>query len=443
MSAGDHEISDLAVTSASDAFQDWASLSPQERASFLYRLADLIDREVSNIARVECTDMAMRHESLFNRVIPRGARNFRAYADLASAYEGRTWESNGTTNLIQRLPAGPTVVITPWNAPFMLATWKIAPALAAGNTVILKPAEWAPLSSSILADLVDEAGFPPGVFNVVQGIGGEVGSFLTKDPRVRRISFTGSTETARKIGIEAAKNVVPFTAELGGKGALVVLEDADVEQAAATAAGQYDDSGQVCLAATRLIVSDKISEHFLECFHQNVDGHILGDSFDDETTITPLIHPDHLQRVESFIDRALENGDEIIRGGRRLNDQQLFYEPTLVKPASNNSEIVQREVFGPVLTFQTFQDEQEAVKLANSTEYGLSATLFTGSKEKAEIIGSALRAGTVWVNCFLVRDLTAPFGGLGISGLGREGGDYALDFHSDLKTLQIKKADES
>ncbi len=443
MSAGDHEISDLAVTSASDAFQDWASLSPQERASFLYRLADLIDREVSNIARVECTDMAMRHESLFNRVIPRGARNFRAYADLASAYEGRTWESNGTTNLIQRLPAGPTVVITPWNAPFMLATWKIAPALAAGNTVILKPAEWAPLSSSILAYLVDEAGFPPGVFNVVQGIGGEVGSFLTKDPRVRRISFTGSTETARKIGIEAAKNVVPFTAELGGKGALVVLEDADVEQAAATAAGQYDDSGQVCLAATRLIVSDKISEHFLECFHQNVDGHILGDSFDDETTITPLIHPDHLQRVESFIDRALENGDEIIRGGRRLNDQQLFYEPTLVKPASNNSEIVQREVFGPVLTFQTFQDEQEAVKLANSTEYGLSATLFTGSKEKAEIIGSALRAGTVWVNCFLVRDLTAPFGGLGISGLGREGGDYALDFHSDLKTLQIKKADES
>jgi len=443
MSAGDHEISDLAVTSASDAFQDWASLSPQERASFLYRLADLIDREVSNIARVECTDMAMRHESLFNRVIPRGARNFRAYADLASAYEGRTWESNGTTNLIQRLPAGPTVVITPWNAPFMLATWKIAPALAAGNTVILKPAEWAPLSSSILADLVDEAGFPPGVFNVVQGIGGEVGSFLTKDPRVRRISFTGSTETARKIGIEAAKNVVPFTAELGGKGALVVLEDADVEQAAATAAGQYDDSGQVCLAATRLIVSDKISEHFLECFHQNVDGHILGDSFDDETTITPLIHPDHLQRVESFIDRALENGDEIIRGGRRFNDQQLFYEPTLVKPASNNSEIVQREVFGPVLTFQTFQDEQEAVKLANSTEYGLSATLFTGSKEKAEIIGSALRAGTVWVNCFLVRDLTAPFGGLGISGLGREGGDYALDFHSDLKTLQIKKADES
>ncbi|MBL90161.1 MAG: betaine-aldehyde dehydrogenase [Actinobacteria bacterium] len=443
MSAGDHEISDLAVASASDAFQDWASLGPQERASFLYRLADLIDREVSNIARVECTDMAMRHESLFNRVIPRGARNFRAYADLASAYEGRTWESNGTTNLIQRLPAGPTVVITPWNAPFMLATWKIAPALAAGNTVILKPAEWAPLSSSILADLVDEAGFPPGVFNVVQGIGGEVGSFLTKDPRVRRISFTGSTETARKIGIEAAKNVVPFTAELGGKGALVVLEDADVEQAAATAAGQYDDSGQVCLAATRLIVSDKISEHFLECFHQNVDGHILGDSFDDETTITPLIHPDHLQRVESFIDRALENGDEIIRGGRRLNDQQLFYEPTLVKPASNNSEIVQREVFGPVLTFQTFQDEQEAVKLANSTEYGLSATLFTGSKEKAEIIGSALRAGTVWVNCFLVRDLTAPFGGLGISGLGREGGDYALDFHSDLKTLQIKKADES
>ena len=168
VSAGDRNISDLAVASASEAFKDWANLSPQERASFLYRLADLIDMEVPNIARVECTDMAMRYESLLNRVIPRGARNFRAYADLASEYQGRVWDSNGTTNLIQRLPAGPTVIITPWNAPFMLATWKVAPALAAGNTVVLKPAEWAPLSASILADLVDQAGFPPGVFNVVQ-----------------------------------------------------------------------------------------------------------------------------------------------------------------------------------------------------------------------------------------------------------------------------------
>ena len=443
VSAGDRNISDLAIASASEAFEDWANLAPQERASFLYRLADLIDKEVPKIARVECTDMAMRYESLLNRVIPRGARNFRAYADLASEYKGRAWESNGTTNLIQRLPAGPTVIITPWNAPFMLATWKVAPALAAGNTVILKPAEWAPLSASILADLVDQAGFPPGVFNVVQGIGEEVGSFLTGNPKVRRISFTGSCETARKIGIEAAKNIVPFTAELGGKGALVVLRDADVEQAAITAAGQYDDSGQVCLAATRLIVADEISEHFLDCFHQNVDKHILGSSFEDATTITPLIHPDHLKRVEAFVDRAVVNGDEILRGGKRLDSQQLFYEPTLVKPASNKSEIVQNEVFGPVLTFQTFEKEEEAINLANSTEYGLSATLFTDSIEKAKTLGSALRAGTVWVNCFLVRDLSAPFGGLGISGLGREGGNYALDFHSDLKTLQIRNSDES
>ena len=443
VSAGDRNISDLAVASASEAFKDWANLSPQERASFLYRLADLIDMEVPNIARVECTDMAMRYESLLNRVIPRGARNFRAYADLASEYQGRVWDSNGTTNLIQRLPAGPTVIITPWNAPFMLATWKVAPALAAGNTVVLKPAEWAPLSASILADLVDQAGFPPGVFNVVQGTGEEAGSFLTEHPKVRRISFTGSCETARKIGIEAAKNIVPFTAELGGKGALVVLQDADVEQAAITAAGQYDDSGQVCLAATRLIVADEISEHFLDCFYQNVDKHVLGSSFEDATTITPLIHPDHLQRVEAFVDRAVENGDEILRGGKRLDAEQLFYEPTLIKPASNNSEIVQNEVFGPVLTFQTFEKEEEAINLANSTEYGLSATLFTGSMEKAKTLGSALRAGTVWVNCFLVRDLSAPFGGLGISGLGREGGDYALDFHSDLKTLQIRSSDDS
>jgi betaine-aldehyde dehydrogenase/5-carboxymethyl-2-hydroxymuconic-semialdehyde dehydrogenase len=330
------------------------------------------------------------------------------------------------------------VVITPWNAPFMLATWKVAPALAAGNPVILKPAEWSPLSASLLADLADEAGLPPGVLNVVQGIGSEVGPQLTSDPRVRRISFTGSPEVARLIGAAAAANIVPFTAELGGKGALVVFADSDLEAAARTAAGQYDDSGQVCLAATRLLVQDSVADEFLERFGVHVDAHVLGDPHEDATTITPMIHPVHLARVEAFVERARAAGDTILRGGRRHTADGLWYEPTLIAPTSNDSEIVQHEVFGPVLTFQTFVDEDEAVALANSTAYGLSATLFTGSADRAERVGSALRAGTTWVNCFLVRDLTAPFGGLGISGLGREGGDHALEFHADLKTLQIK-----
>ena len=382
--------------------------------------------------------MAMLLRSLRARVISRGARNFRAYADLAAAHEERVWESNGTRNRVVRMPSGPAVVITPWNAPFMLSTWKTAPALAAGCTVVLKPAEWSPLSCSLLCDLVAEAGFPPGVFNVVQGIGEEAGAALTRHPGVRRISFTGSPETAVHIGTAAAQNVVPFTGELGGKGPLLVFADCDLEAAARKAAGQYDDAGQVCLAGTRLLVEEAVADDFLELFHRFTDEHVLGDPRDDATTVSPLIHPDHLARVEGFVERARANGDEIVRGGRRREDVgPLFYDPTLVLPRSNDSEIVQREVFGPVLTFQTFADEDEGVALANSTRYGLSGIVYTGSEERAVRVGRAVRAGMVWVNTFLVRDLTAPFGGIGISGIGREGGDYALDFYSDLKTLQI------
>ncbi|MCY3663706.1 MAG: aldehyde dehydrogenase [bacterium] len=439
VSAGDAATAATAVDAACEAGADWAALGVAGRGAHLRRLAELIDETVGALAEIECLDMAMLLESLQKRVISRGARNFRAYADLAEAYSERTWSSNGTANRVERMPAGPAVVITPWNAPFMLATWKVAPALAAGNPVVLKPAEWAPLSASVLADLADEAGLPPGVLNVVQGRGAEAGAALVADERVRRISFTGSPETARAIGAAAAANIVPFTAELGGKGPLIVFEDADIEAAARTAAGQYDDSGQVCLAGTRLLVAEGILEEFLERFDAHTDAHVLGDSRDPATTISPLIHPDHLARVEGFVERARARGDAVLRGGRRHRPDGLWYEPTLIRPASNDSEIVQREVFGPVLTLQTFADEAEAVNLANSTRYGLSGVVFTGSRERADRVGRSVRAGTVWVNCFLVRDLTAPFGGCGISGLGREGGDYALDFHSDLKTLQVRQ----
>jgi betaine-aldehyde dehydrogenase/5-carboxymethyl-2-hydroxymuconic-semialdehyde dehydrogenase len=434
---GDREA-ELAVSAAAGAFPAWAALGADGRAGYLHRLADLIDANVERLAAVECVDMAMLLRSLRARVISRGARNFRAYADLAAAHEERVWESNGTRNRVVRMPSGPAVVITPWNAPFMLSTWKTAPALAAGCTVVLKPAEWSPLSCSLLCDLVAEAGFPPGVFNVVQGIGEEAGAALTRHPGVRRISFTGSPETAVHIGTAAAQNVVPFTGELGGKGPLLVFADCDLEAAARKAAGQYDDAGQVCLAGTRLLVEEAVADDFLELFHRAADEHVLGDPRDDATTVSPLIHPDHLARVEGFVERARANGDEIVRGGRRREDVgPLFYDPTLVLPRSNDSEIVQREVFGPVLTFQTFADEDEGVALANSTRYGLSGIVYTGSEERAMRVGRAVRAGIVWVNTFLVRDLTAPFGGIGISGIGREGGDYALDFYSDLKTLQV------
>jgi acyl-CoA reductase-like NAD-dependent aldehyde dehydrogenase len=426
---------DLAVRAAHDAFPEWAALGPAGRAAHLHRLADLIDANVERLAAVECADMAMLLRSLRARVIARGALNYRNYADLAVAHEERDWHSKGTWNRVQRMPAGPAVVITPWNAPFMLSTWKTAPALAAGCTVVLKPAEWSPLSCSLLAELADEAGLAPGVFNVVQGIGEEAGAALVAHPLIRRVSFTGSTETARHIGTAAAQNVVPFTAELGGKNPFIVFADADLDAAAAKTAGQYDDAGQVCLAGTRLLIEESVLEPFLEKFHAAVDAHVLGDPRDDATTVSPLIHPDHLERVEGFVERARADGQRIVRGGERLGG--LFYAPTLIEPTSNDAEIVQNEVFGPVLTYQTFRTEDEAIALANSTKYGLSAIIYTSSMGRADRVGRAVRGGVVWVNTFLVRDLTAPFGGMGQSGIGREGGDYALDFYSDLKTLQI------
>jgi betaine-aldehyde dehydrogenase/5-carboxymethyl-2-hydroxymuconic-semialdehyde dehydrogenase len=436
VSSGDAETAALAVTAATNAFPVWANMTSAERGKYLHRLSDLIEANQEQLAIVECMDMAMLHESLRLRVIARGALNFRNYADIASEHVERMWSSKGTANRVIRIPAGPAVIITPWNAPFMLSTWKCAPALAAGNTVILKPAEWSPLSASLLGDLIEQAGFPPGVFNIVQGLGSEIGNALVNDPRVKRISFTGSIPTARVIGKAAAENIVPFTAELGGKSPLLVFADADIDAAAKKAAGQYDDSGQVCMAGTRIIVEDSIRDIFLEKFHAYTDAHVLGDSRDPTTTMSALIHPAHAERVMGFIDRARAAGDIIERGGNRIGGSN-FIEPTLIIPRSNESEVVQNEIFGPVLTFQTFSDETEGVALANSTAYGLSAVIYTGSAERAERVGRAVRGGTVWVNTFLVRDLTAPFGGVGISGLGREGGDYALDFHSDLKTLQI------
>jgi len=442
VSAGGAEEAEQAVAAAAGAFEQWAALGPDGRLPLLLRLAELIDANVDRIAAVECEDMAMLLESLRARVIGRGARNYRAYAELAASYSERVWSSNGTENRVLRMPSGPAVIITPWNAPFMLSTWKTAPALAAGSTVVLKPAEWSPLSASLLADLVAEAGLPPGVFNVVQGLGESAGAALVSNPAVRRISFTGSPETARLIARSAAENLVPFTGELGGKGPLLVFADADLDEAAGRAAKMYDDAGQVCLAGTRLLIEREVADAFLERFHAKVDEHVLGDPRDPATTISPMIHPEHLARVEGFVERARANGDRIVRGGRRSElggPDGLWYEPTLIEPASNDAEIVQREVFGPVLTLQTFDGEEQAIELANSTSYGLSAIVSTRSAGRAERVGRALRAGTTWVNAFLVRDLTAPFGGIGISGIGREGGDYALDFYSDLKTLQIRE----
>jgi acyl-CoA reductase-like NAD-dependent aldehyde dehydrogenase len=431
-----------AVAAAECAFPAWAGLGPKGRGPYLRRLADLIERDVERLAFVETTNNGSLFEAGRLRVMKRSAHNIRFFADLAEELRGCEWETD-TANARNRVsydPAGVTALITPWNAPLMLATWKVGPALAAGNTVVLKPAEWTPLTASMLADLALEAGLPNGVLNIVQGIGEQAGAALVSHPGVRRISFTGSPKTARAIGAAAAVHLTPVSFELGGKSPLLVFADADLDLAVKTAAGQYDNAGQVCLAGTRLLVEGSIYSTFVDRLVDAIRRIRLGDPRDPQTEVGPLITRQHLERVAGFVDRAKVEGARLICGGRvspALGG--LYYEPTLFADVPPGAEILGEEVFGPVLTVQSFQDEDEAIRMSNATNYGLAATLFTRDAVRADRVAEAIVAGTVWVNCFFVRDLAAPFGGSRQSGIGREGGHWSFDFYCDLKTTVYRK----
>ncbi|MFG1948158.1 aldehyde dehydrogenase [Nonomuraea sp. NPDC048826] len=428
---GGQAEADAAVAAARQAFPGWAATPPAERARLLRAVADGVEKRLEDLAIVETTDNGALLRSHRRGVMPRVAHNFRFFADWLENLGHEDFDTRGHTNHVSWDPAGPCVLITPWNAPLMLATWKIAPALAAGNTVVLKPAEWSPLTASLLADLAAEAGLPAGVLNVVQGYGAEAGAALVAHPDVRRISFTGSVPTARRIAAAAAANLVPTSFELGGKSPLLVFADADLDLAVNLAVEQYDNAGQVCLAATRLLVEAPVAEEFTRRFVARASALKQGDPRDESTDIGPNIHPRQLDKIDGFVRRALAAGARAVIGGER--GEGLYYRPTLLTDVAQDSEIVQEEVFGPVLTLQTFDTEDEAVTLANDTRFGLAATVATGDRARAERVTARLVAGTVWVNCFFVRDLRAPFGGSRDSGVGREGGDWSFDFYCDLK----------
>jgi aminomuconate-semialdehyde/2-hydroxymuconate-6-semialdehyde dehydrogenase len=435
VAAGGQREVDLAVTAARRAFPAWAALGPQGRLEVLGRLADAIDAAVPDLATVESVDNGSLYEAMHLRVLPRAANNIRFFAQYAvdRLPEPDRTLHGGERNRVRYDPAGVAAVSTPWNAPFMLATWRVGPALAAGDTVVLKPPEWAPLTCSLLGDLALEAGVPAGVLNIVHGTGAQAGAPLTGHPDVDRVAFTGSPATARTVYRDAAAELTPVSFELGGKSPFMVFEDADLEAATATAAYQYDNSGQVCLAGTRLLVQRSIVEEFLARLRARVEQIVVGDPRDPATTYGPLIHPVALERVTGHVQRALAAGATLAFGGRSLGG--LYYAPTLFTDVPPGAEILQREVFGPVLTMQAFEDEDEAISLANATDYGLAATIFTGSESRADRVGAAVVAGTVWVNCFYVRDLETPFGGSRDSGVGREGGRHSFDFYCDVKTV--------
>jgi 5-carboxymethyl-2-hydroxymuconic-semialdehyde dehydrogenase len=423
-----------AVSAAAAAFGGWAGAGPERRARHLHQVADVLERRIGELAAVETADNGALLRSHLRGVMPRVVHNFRFFAEWLLRLGHEDFDTRGHRNHVSSDPAGVAVLITPWNAPLMLATWKVAPALAAGATVVLKPAEWAPLTASLLADAAGEAGLPPGVLNVVQGLGAEAGQALVADDRVARISFTGSVPTARLIAAAAAPALTPVSFELGGKSPLLVFADADLDLAVDLAAGQYDNAGQVCLAGTRLLVQDSVAAEFTARFLDRARRLRQGDPREPATEVGPQVTRAHLDRVDGFVTRARAAGAEVLLGGgRNAGLGGLYYQPTLIAGAPPGAEILTAEVFGPVLTVQAFATEEEAVALANGTDYGLAAVVVTGDRDRAARVSGRLVAGTVWVNCFFVRDLRAPFGGARNSGIGREGGDWSFDFYCDVK----------
>ena len=442
VSRGGAAEADRAVAAARSAFDTWGRTSPEDRAKVLHRVAEIVKERVPELAAVETRDNGSLLRSHVNSVMPRVARNFRFFADQLMELGDEAFEMNDFVSKTEWDPSGVTVVITPWNAPLMLATWRIAPALAAGNTVVAKPPEWAPLTASLLAEITSEAGLPEGVFNVVQGLGAEAGAALAAHPDVARVAFTGSAATGRAVAAAAGAQLTPISLELGGKSPLLVFADANLELAVSHAVGQYDNAGQVCLAGTRLAIEEPVAGEFTARLIARAAALHQGDPRDEATDIGPNITRVHLDRVHGFVRRAIEQGARVLLGGG-INPVLggLYYQPTLLADAEPGSEILTEEVFGPVLTIQTFSGEDEAVALANSTRYGLAATLFTGEVARAERVSARLRAGTVWVNCFFVRDLRAPFGGAGHSGIGREGGTWSFDFYCDVKNTVYAMGD--
>jgi len=426
---------DLAVAAARAAFPGWAKTPRIERARIMHAIADGVEARLEELSQVETHDNGALIRSHRRGVMPRVAHNFRFFADwLLNELHHDPFETRGHTNVVSWDPSGVAALITPWNAPLMLASWKIAPALASGDTVILKPAEWTPLSASLLCDIAKEAGLPDGVFNVVQGLGNEAGAALVAHPGISRISFTGSVPTAKLVARAAADNLTPCSLELGGKSPLIVMEDADLELAVTLAAEQYDNAGQVCLAGTRLLVHETVREEFVAGFKERVSKIVQGDPRVEGTDIGPQIHEKQFTKILGYIDRAKAAGAHVeVGGGANEALGGLYIHPTLISNAAPGSEILTDEVFGPVLTLQTFSSDEEAISMANGTEFGLAAVLVSGNRERAERISEQLVAGTTWVNCFFVRDLRAPFGGARKSGVGREGGSWSFDFYSELK----------
>lgn len=435
---------ELAVQAASAAFTLWSKTSPEDRCAIMLRIADGIERRLEEFALAETIDQGKPLWLSKVMDIPRAVQNFRFFATEIVHFSTSAHKDSGSLNYTLRSPIGVVGCISPWNLPLYLFTWKIAPALAAGNCVIAKPSELTPMTASMLGEVCREAGLPAGVLNIVHGLGNKVGAALVEHPIVKAISFTGGTSTGAAIAQSAAPKFKKLSLELGGKNPTIVFADCSFEEAVVqTARAAFTNQGEICLCGSRIFIERSIYESFKNRFLEEVSKFTVGDPLDPKTKQGAIVAKVHFDKVMSYIELAKEEGGTILCGGKPnvpegRCEKGWFIEPTVIEGLSYDCRTNQEEIFGPVVTLTPFDTEEEVLMMANSTKYGLASVIWTENVRKAHRVAEQLHAGIVWINCWLVRDLRTPFGGVKDSGVGREGGVEALRFFTEAKNVCIK-----
>lgn len=420
----------------------WSKKSAEERSQILTRMANLILENVEQLAYVETLDVGKPIKESLQFDIPRAASNFRFFAEMIKYMNQEHYNMQNHMSYTEYNPVGVTSLIIPWNLPFMQMTWKASAALAVGNTIVIKPASYTPLSALMLGKIANEAGLPPGVLNIITGPGHTVGKEMAVNPYVKRLAFVGESETGKEVMRNAAESLVPVSLELGGKSANIVFEDANLEEAIeGSIEAIFRNQGEICLAGSRILVQRPIYKQFVERFIDRVKQIKVGDPLDSSVEMGALVSKGHLQTVDEYVQLGISEGAKLGYGGKRVEGQTEgnFYMPTVLYDVDNSMRVAQEEIFGPVPVIIPFDTEEEAVDIANDSIYGLAGVVWTNDLRRGHRVASNIDSGLLWVNCWYVRDLRTPFGGSKASGIGREGGRHSIDFYTEAKTITLKK----